>query len=147
MRSLNRRDPVAAAESFRNALAACPENSRAHYGLGRALLELGQVDGAITELQMARWLEPDYALVHIALGQAFETQGKAVAAIKQYQEAALLQPDNPEPYLLIADIRENRNDIGKSVMELTAAQKQIPDSEYINVRRKDQLVWRLRRPM
>jgi len=60
--------------------------------------------------------------VHIALGEAFEAQGCDVAAVKQYQEAALLQSDNPEPYLMIADIREDRNDIGKSVAELQAAQ-------------------------
>ncbi len=95
---------------------------------------------------MARSLEPDYALVYIALGQALETQGRAVAAIQQYQEAALLQPDNREPYLSIADIREDRNDIGKSVAGLTPAVMQIPDSQYLILRRKDQLTWRLRRP-
>ncbi len=146
MTALSARDPVTAAESFRKAIVMSPENSRAHYGLGLCLMQQGKVDQAIDEFQMARWLDPDYALNHLALGQALETKGLKIAAIKQYQEAALLQPDNPEPYLLIADIREDRNDMGQSVAELTSALKQIPDSEYIFLKRKDQLTWRLRRP-
>jgi tetratricopeptide (TPR) repeat protein len=139
-------DPVAAVEVFRKAIAMCPDNSKAFYGLGLALMQTGRVNDAIDSLQMARWLDPDYAGVHLALGQAFETQGRKVDAVKQYQETALLQPDNPEPFLLIADIREDRNDMGKSVTELTSALKAIPDSEYIFLKRKDQLTWRLRRP-
>jgi len=140
-------DPVAAGEQFRKAIAMCPANSKAHYGLGLSLMQQGKVDEAIDELQIARWLDPDYAMVHLALGEAFETKGLKVDAIKQYRETALLQPDNPEPYLLIADIREDRNDIGQSVAELTGASFRIPDSEYILLKRKDQLTWRLRRPM
>lgn len=139
-------DPLAAADQFRKALALSFENSKAHYGLGLSLMAVGKVDAAIDEFQMARSQDPDYAMVHLALGQAFETKGRKIDAIKQYQEAALLQPDNPEPYLLIADIREDRNDMGQSVAELTGAMRQIPDSQYILLKRKDQLTWRLRRP-
>jgi Flp pilus assembly protein TadD len=140
------RDFPAAKESFKKALQLNNANALAHYGLGIASLKLGEVNNATSELQMSRWLEPDNALTHIALGQAFETQGYDGAAIKQYQEAIRLQPDNPEPYLAIADLREERNDIGKSVAELTVALEQMPNSQYIHVRRKDQLVWRLIRP-
>ena len=66
-------------------------------------------------------------------------------AVKQYQEAALLQEDNPEPVLLIADIREGRNDIGKSVRELALASQRIPTSQYIILEQKDQRMWRLNR--
>lgn len=142
-----KRDTQAALESFKNAIAMDSGNAKAHYGLGLCLLKCGNVNQAIVELQKARWLEPNYAYVHIALGQAFETQGHDVDAIKQYQEAALLQPENPEPYLLIADIREDRNDMGKSVVELQNAQNIIPKSDYIRLRKQDQLAWRLRRPM
>jgi tetratricopeptide (TPR) repeat protein len=140
------RDPVAAEQTFRKSITQGFENSRAHYGLGVSLMQQGRIDPAITELQLARWQEPDYAMVHLALGQAYETQGKAVAAEKQYREASRLQPDNPEPYLLIADIREDRNDMGKSVLELGQAMVQVPDSQYILLRRKDQNTWRLHRP-
>jgi Flp pilus assembly protein TadD len=140
------RDFVGAKESFKKALQLNNANALAHYGLGIASLKLGEVNNATSELQMSRWLEPDNALTHIALGQAFEAQGYDTAAIAQYREATLLQPDNPEPYLAIADLREERNDIGKSVAELGQAISIMPNSQYLRVRQKDQLVWRLIRP-
>jgi predicted Zn-dependent protease len=140
------RDFIASKEDFKKALQLNNANALAHYGLGIASLKLGEVNNAMSELQMSRWLEPDNALTHIALGQTFEAQGYDTAAVAQYQEAIRLQPDNPEPYLAIADIREERNDIGKSVAELTVGLEQIPNSQYISLRRKDQLTWRLIRP-
>jgi Flp pilus assembly protein TadD len=140
------RDFVAAGENFKKALQLNNANAYAHYGLGISSLKLGQVNNAMSELQMSRWLEPDNALTHIALGQAYEAQGYDTAAIAQYREAALLQPDNPEPYLAIADLREERNDIGKSVAELGTAISIMPNSQYLRVRQKDQLTWRLIRP-
>jgi Flp pilus assembly protein TadD len=144
--ALNARNPGLAEELFNKAIAMHYTNSRAHYGLGSAYLQQGKVDQAITELQIARWQEPDYAMAHIALGQAFQTQGETVNAVKQYQEASLLQRDNPEPVLLIADIRERRNDMGKSVAELSDASLRIPVSQYIILKQKDQTMWRLNRP-
>lgn len=146
MTNMMARDYCAAAENFKKALELDTGNAQAHYGLGASYLKLGQVDAAVNELQMARWLEPDNANTHIALGEAFETKGHDVDAVKQFKEAILLQPDNPEPYLLVADIRETRNDIGQSVAELTEGIKQMPNSQYLFLRRKDQLTWRLIRP-
>lgn len=140
------RDFCAAAENFKKALILDNQNARAHYGLGVAMLKQGQVDAAVKSLDMSRWLEPDNALTHIALGQAFETQGRDTLAVKRFQEAILLQPDNPEPYLAIADLREERNDIGRSVAELTEGLKVVPNSQYMFLKRKDQLTWRLIRP-
>lgn len=146
MDALNARNADAAVEQFTKAIEMNSGNSRAHYGLGVALMQQGKVEASITSLQMARWLEPDYAMVHLALGQAFESKGEATAAIKQYQEAGLLQRDNPEPALMIADIREGRNDMGKSIRELAAASERIPTSQYIILKQKDQTLWRLDRP-
>jgi len=147
MDAMMNRDYKASAENFKTSLEMDKGNAQSHYGLGVSYMKLGQVDAAIKELQMSRWLEPDNALTHVALGQAFETQGHDVDALKQFKEAILLQPDNPQPYLMVADLREARNDIGLSVAELGAALQRIPTSEYITVRRKDQLTWRLNRPM
>lgn len=147
MACMLKRDPVQAEVNFRKALALSPENARAHYGLGVSLLKQGKVDDSIGILQYARWLDHDDAEVHLALGQAYETKGLDLDAYKHYREASLLQPDNPEAVLYIADLREEKNDIGKSVRELNAAMTQMPDSQYVRLRRNDQLVWRLKRPM
>lgn len=140
------RDPDGAEIQFRKALAMEPENQRAHYGLGTALLKQGRVEEAIVHLQEARWLDHDDAQVHLALGEAYESKGLDKMALTRYREASLLQPENPEPVLFIADMREIRDDIGKSALELTEAMKNCPNSAYINLRRKDQIGWRLTKP-
>lgn len=146
MAALMKRNPLEAADHFRKAIALEPRNARAHYGLGVSMLKQGQVDDAVRELEFARWLDPNDAETHLVLGQALESKGLDSLALARYKEASLLQPDNPEPLLYIADMREERNDVGKSVAELTEALRIIPDSQYIRLRRDDQLAWRLRRP-
>lgn len=141
-----KRDPEAAELKFRKALAMEPDNQRAHYGLGTALLKQGKVEEAISELNTARWLDHDDAQVHLALGEALESKGLDQAAITRYREASLLHPEDPEPAMFIADLREVRDDIGKSVTELTAAAKNAPNSDYLRLRRKDQIGWRLTKP-
>jgi tetratricopeptide (TPR) repeat protein len=141
-----KRDPVAAEAFFRKALAMEPGNERAHYGLGASLLKQGKVDQAIPELDLARWLDHDDAQVHLAMGQAMESKGLDKEAITRYREAGLLHPEDPAPALFIADIREARDDISKSVVELTEAAANCPQSDYLRLRRKDQIGWRLIRP-
>jgi tetratricopeptide (TPR) repeat protein len=138
-----KRDPVTAESMFRKAISMEPGNERAHYGLGASLLKQGKVDPAIGELDLARWLDHDDAQVHIALGEALESKGLDRAALVRYREAALLHPEDPAPSLFISDIREYRDDIGKSAVELTEAARNCPQSEYLRLRRKDQIGWRL----
>ncbi len=144
--SMMKRDPEAAEIQFRRALAMEPNNQRAHYGLGTSLLKQGRVEEAISELESARWLDHDDAQVHLALGEAMESKGLDQAALVRYREAQLLHPEDPEPALFIADLREVRDDIGKSVKELTVASQNAPQSDYLRLRRKDQIGWRLTKP-
>jgi tetratricopeptide (TPR) repeat protein len=144
--AMMKRDPVAAEALFSKALAMEPGNERAHYGMGLALLKQGKVDHAIGELEMARWLDPDDAQAHLALGQAMESKGLDGDALVRYREASLLHPEDPTAAMYIADIRENRDDISKSVAELNAATQSCPQSDYLRLRRQDQIGWRLTRP-
>lgn len=141
-----KRNPVEAEKQFRRALSMESGNARAHYGLGAALLKQGRVDEAIPELEMARWLDADDAQVHIALGEALESKGLDREATVRYREAYLLQSENPAPALYIADIRESKNQIAKSVTELDDAIVRNPRSEYLRLKRKDQIGWRLTKP-
>lgn len=141
-----KRDFTGAEAFFRAALMANSENERARYGLGLALLKEGHLEPAIVNLCIARYLEPDDPQVHIALGQAFESQGDDNNAIESYRVASKIAPENPEPALYIADMREERDQIGRSVDELGQSLSGSPASEYLRLRRKDQLSWRLTRP-
>lgn len=140
------RDPAAAEAFFRAALVVDSENERARYGLGLAQLKQGSVERALMNLGMARHLEPDDAQVHIAIGQALESMGHDQEAIASYKTALGLQPENPEAALYVADLREERDQIGRSSMELSQAMLGCPDSEFLRLRKKDQVAWRLSKP-
>lgn len=55
------KDYRGAAEAYRHAVELAPQMGEAHYGRGSALLELGDVDGAIPELESAFSLAPEGA--------------------------------------------------------------------------------------
>ena len=51
------------------------------------LVQGGDVDGAIKDLQRAAELEPNKAATHFNLGLAFEIKGQPDKAIEQYEKA------------------------------------------------------------
>jgi cytochrome c-type biogenesis protein CcmH/NrfG len=96
--------------------------------------------------QMAHSMEPNDAQVLTAMGETLETMGHDNEAISNYQMASRLQPENPEPALYVADLREERDQISTSQTELNLAMLGAPDSDYLRLRKKDQLLWRLTKP-
>ncbi|MBY0357547.1 MAG: tetratricopeptide repeat protein [Candidatus Obscuribacterales bacterium] len=115
-----------AADCFKQAIALNSGNSTAHYGLGATLLKLGQVDNAIQELNISLYQFPNSWPVRMALGQAYQQQGNSVAAIKEYQLSTLIKPENTEPYLRMADIREDRGDLEMGLADLRSGLTQSP---------------------
>jgi Flp pilus assembly protein TadD len=53
-----------------------PEFADAHYELGKALLQKGEVEKAIVSLEKAAKLEPNKAHVHYQLGRAYLAAGR-----------------------------------------------------------------------
>jgi protein O-mannosyl-transferase len=83
---------------FRRALKVTENNALAHYGLGVALDEKGQLDEAIRQLQEALRLNPDNADVQYNLGVAFFQRGRTAEAIRQFQETIRLKPNRAEAH-------------------------------------------------
>ena len=61
---------------MREVLQAKPDYGDAHFELGKALLQDGDVKGAIQSLEMATKLEPEEARVHFQLGRAYQAAGR-----------------------------------------------------------------------
>jgi tetratricopeptide (TPR) repeat protein len=68
------------------AAAAAPNAFPAHKALGQALLETGDVDGAIKELQIGIKLAPDSPGLHFNLAKAYQRAGKAEDAAREREE-------------------------------------------------------------
>src|SRR5262249_19787506 len=74
------------------AAAAHPRNSAAHYNLGLALRNKGDLTGAIAAYRKAIDLAPNFAPAHNNLGTALRAKGDLNGAIAEFQQAIRLDP-------------------------------------------------------
>ena len=79
---------------YRETLARNPESWLAHNNLANSLLEIpGRQTEAISHLQAALRIKPDYAEAHLSLGNALlPIPGRLADAIAEYQTAVRLDP-------------------------------------------------------
>jgi tetratricopeptide (TPR) repeat protein len=68
------------------AVAAAPNAFPAHKALGQALLETGDVDGAIKELHIGIKLAPDSPGLHFTLARAYQRAGRLEEATRERDE-------------------------------------------------------------
>jgi len=53
-----------------------PDYAEAHYELGKALLQVGDIKGAVQNLEIAAKLKPGESYVHYQLGRAYLQAGR-----------------------------------------------------------------------
>ena len=94
--ALNAGHAHAAAEAFRDALAADPKNARLHLGAGMAAsLERRDAD-ARDEFERALALDPKLAQARAMLGQIQHRMGDPAGAIRTYDTLLAMTPDDRE---------------------------------------------------
>jgi tetratricopeptide (TPR) repeat protein len=64
-----------------------PNFATAHYNLGTALVDRGQVDEAMAQYRKALEIKPDLAEAHYYLGNVLANRGQVGEAIEHYQTA------------------------------------------------------------
>jgi tetratricopeptide (TPR) repeat protein len=83
---LKRSDGPSALPWAQQAVAAAPREFPAHKALGQALLETGDVDGAIKELLVGTKLAPDSPGLHFLLARAYQRAGRTDDAAREREE-------------------------------------------------------------
>lgn len=83
---LKRGEPAAALPIARQAVEAAPKAFPARKALGQALLETGDVEGAITELKTGLELAPLSPSLHFTLARAYQRAGKLEDAERERGE-------------------------------------------------------------
>lgn len=84
-------DAAGAAQAFREAIAANPEDLEAHHGLTRALCDAGQFEAAIAAAMALTKLTPDDPLAHTALSIALQKAGHVPEAESAAGRARILE--------------------------------------------------------
>jgi len=88
---LDRAEPL-----YRKALAASPGHADARHLLGVLLLQRGQADAAIRELEQVCRAKPDAAPYRASLAGALMTAGRVADAVAAYERAAAADPTNAD---------------------------------------------------
>ena len=83
---------------FRKALALEPESIAAHFNLGMALREKGDLDAALHHLRRVVEAEAGNAAVHYELGQTLRQSGELGGAIAEFERALEINPELREGY-------------------------------------------------
>jgi tetratricopeptide (TPR) repeat protein len=83
---VNRGEAATALPWAQKAVAAVPKDFSAHKALGQALLDTGDVDGAIKELQIGIKLAPESPGLHFSLAKAYQRAGRLDEAAREREE-------------------------------------------------------------
>ncbi|MGD0650696.1 MAG: tetratricopeptide repeat protein [Verrucomicrobiia bacterium] len=83
---------------WQDTVVKCPENTRAHNNLGKALLDAGSVQEAIGHFEQALQIKPDYAVAHDNLGAALAQVGRFHEAADEFGLALQIQSDFAEAH-------------------------------------------------
>jgi tetratricopeptide (TPR) repeat protein len=83
---LKRGDPQSALPWAQQAAATAPNAFPAHKALGQALLETGDIDGAVKELLTGLKLAPDSPGLHFTLARAYQRAGRLEDATRERDE-------------------------------------------------------------
>ena len=94
--ALKRGDLAVAQEAFRKALEISPQDAAAAYNVGEILFSNQKVDEAITYLELAVKIRPDWPKAYHRLGLVQLNKGDFDGALRNLRKFVELDPQNPE---------------------------------------------------
>jgi protein O-mannosyl-transferase len=111
----------------RHALELTGENWQAHYNLGHALDDKGQIDEAIRQYREAIRLKPNYPDAHNNLGIALDNKGQTGEAIQQFREAIRLKPDHLDAHYNLGNTLPKAGQMDEAIRQYREVIRLKPD--------------------
>ena len=84
-----------AIEIFKKIISLEPKNYKAHYNLGIAYFNLGQIESALESYNAAINIKPDYKFCYYNIGLVYEHKNDLKNALKYYNNALDIDPKFP----------------------------------------------------
>jgi tetratricopeptide (TPR) repeat protein len=125
--------PVPAAEVLAPLARMCPTVAIHHYRLGVALLQAGDVTGAVLSLRRAQDLEPDRPLTLAALGLALVSAKRYGEAKPLLLRSLDLEPDGVEALAALAEAEEGLGEVDAAEDHARRALARQPDHATANL--------------
>lgn len=124
--------PEQAAESFRQVIAARPDDPDGYYNLGTLSLQRNDFEQARTYLEKALSLRPDYPEAWNNLGMMAAQQGRPDEAIKAFQQSIALRPSYAVALLNLGNVYRRQGDAARAEESLARALALEPDDPEAN---------------
>jgi tetratricopeptide (TPR) repeat protein len=106
-----------AREALKAAVASNPSSPTAHYWLGIAYTDSGQLDAAGTEFGEVQRLKPHEVDSKLQLAELNLLQGNTGAAATLVGEAVALEPNNLKGRLVLVDVLSAQGDVARATKE------------------------------
>ena len=121
-----------AEESFRQVVAAKPENAEAFYNLGTLSLRRNNFAQARAYLQQTLKLRPNYPEAWNNLGMMAAQEGHAEEAMQNFQQSLQLRPGYAIALLNLGNVYRRKGDFAQAQESLSQALALQPDDPEIN---------------
>ena len=119
-----------AADLYREAIKLRPAFPAAHVGLARVLMDLNDFKQAHAAIDAARRTRPAYAEASAVEGRIYREEAFNDEAIRSFQRAIREGGGiQPEAYVGLARLREDKGQYAEAVVEFKKALAQLSDSE------------------
>jgi len=106
---------------WQDTVAKCPDNSRAHVNLGKALLDAGRDAAAMAEYREAVRLDPRNVIALFNLANALARENRLADAREAYAKALRLRPDFVNAHFYLARVLERLGQLPQAAEQYSAA--------------------------
>ncbi len=110
-----------AEKAFRGAIAANPENKRAHLNLAVVLTQLGRLVAAEESARAALSIDPDYGFAYFNLGNIYEARNQLAEAITFYHKTVAKAPRNLKANFRLANALMRTGDFERAARHYRVA--------------------------
>ena len=112
---------------WRTTITRNPSSWLATYNLGTTLAQKGELDEAITNLQKAVEIKPDFAMAHYNLGDILLHNGRVDEAIDHFQKANQSDPNLPLVHYELANALIKKGMVDEGIAEFKKTLELNPD--------------------
>jgi tetratricopeptide (TPR) repeat protein len=123
--------PGRAASDFEQSLRREPKNAEAHMGLAFAELNLGHLQAAVRQTQLAEAVAGESGLIHTIRATAYGREGLLAKSAAEYRAALKFDPTDGSLYLGLGNLFFAQRRYREAVQELLTAQKFLPENASI----------------
>ena len=118
-----------AADQFRKAVAVRPDSVTARINLGAALVQLGDVKGAIEQFEEALRIEPGKANTHYNFAVVLAGQNKHEQAVAHVRSALKAEPNDVNARFLLAQELRKAGNVDEALIEYARVVQADPGNE------------------